>query len=174
MIIENEMLHGSLPRRMGRHGNQQRHRGRTFPRPPGFPGPAVHALPEQQPDLGEWDMSIRYYQEPEAGGSVLLPQNHPSNAEHLRARRRKFLSVPASCARDEGFRATAYSSGIPNLLPRQAGRIMTPPPERRIHPTAPVPLARLPDESGVPVGSVIHLGGGAEIRPGRRGPRQIN
>ena len=31
------------------------------------------------------------------------------------------------------------------------GRILTPPPERRIHPAAPVPLARLPDESGVPV-----------------------
>jgi len=32
--------------------------------------------------------------------------------------------------------------------------------ERRIHPAAPVPLARLPDESGVPVGSAIRLGGG--------------
>jgi len=45
------------------------------------------------------------------------------------------------------------------------GRILTPPPERRIHPAAPVPLARLPDESGVPVGSAIRLGGGAEKRP---------
>ena len=44
------------------------------------------------------------------------------------------------------------------------GRILTPPPERRIHPAAPVPLARLPDESGVPVGAATRLGGGAEIR----------
>jgi len=43
-------------------------------------------------------------------------------------------------------------------------RILTPPPERRIHPAAPVPLARLPDESGVPVGSAIRFGGGAEMR----------
>jgi len=39
---------------------------------------------------------------------------------------------------------------------------LTPPPERQIHPAAPVPRARLPDESGVPVGSVIRFGGGAE------------
>jgi hypothetical protein len=48
------------------------------------------------------------------------------------------------------------------------GRILTPPPERRIHPAAPVPLARLPDESGVPVGVATRLGGGAEMRPERR------
>jgi hypothetical protein len=45
------------------------------------------------------------------------------------------------------------------------GRILTPPPERRIYPAAPVPLVRLPDESGVPVGVATRLGGGAEMRP---------
>src|ERR1035437_2280194 len=49
--------------------------------------------------------------------------------------------------------------------PAQTGRILTPPPERRIYPAAPVPLARLPDESGVPVGVATRLGGGAEMRP---------
>jgi len=39
------------------------------------------------------------------------------------------------------------------------GRILTAPPERRIHPAAPVPLARLPDESGVPVAVATCLGG---------------
>jgi len=47
------------------------------------------------------------------------------------------------------------------------GRFLTPPPERRIHPAAPVPLARLPDESGVPVGVASRLGGGAEMRPSK-------
>ena len=47
----------------------------------------------------------------------------------------------------------------------RGGRILILPPERRIHPAGPVPLARLPDESGVPVGSAIRLGGGAEMRP---------
>jgi hypothetical protein len=42
-----------------------------------------------------------------------------------------------------------------------AGRIRTPPPERRIHPAAPVKFASLPDESGVPVGVATSLGGGA-------------
>jgi hypothetical protein len=41
--------------------------------------------------------------------------------------------------------------------------ILTPPPERRIYPAAPVPLARLPDESGVPVGMATRLGGGAKM-----------
>jgi len=45
------------------------------------------------------------------------------------------------------------------------GRILTPPPERRIHPAVPVPLARLPDESGVPVCSATRRGGGAGMRP---------
>ena len=44
------------------------------------------------------------------------------------------------------------------------GHILTPPPERRVYPAAPVSLARLPDESGVPVGVAARLGGGAEIR----------
>ncbi len=48
---------------------------------------------------------------------------------------------------------------------RGEGCILTAPPERRIYPAAAVPLARLPDESGVPVGSTIRLGGGAEKRP---------
>ena len=46
-----------------------------------------------------------------------------------------------------------------------AGCLLIPPPERRIHPAAPVPLARLPDKSGVPIGVATRLGGGAEIRP---------
>ena len=46
-----------------------------------------------------------------------------------------------------------------------SGRILTPPSERRIYPAAPVPRARLPDESGVPVGVAIRLGGGANKRP---------
>ena len=46
------------------------------------------------------------------------------------------------------------------------GRILTPPPERRVYAAAPVPLARLPDESGVPGGVAARLGGGAEVRPG--------
>jgi hypothetical protein len=50
------------------------------------------------------------------------------------------------------------------VVMKRNGRILTPPPERRIHPAAPVPLARLPDESGVPVGSAIRFGGGAEMR----------
>jgi hypothetical protein len=45
------------------------------------------------------------------------------------------------------------------------GRILTPPPERRIYPAAPVLLARLPDESGVPVGRAASLGGGVRMRP---------
>src|SRR5664279_6032804 len=60
-----------------------------------------------------------------------------------------------------------------NPQPRQAksghldwrGRILTLPPERRIYPAAPVPLARLPDKSGVPVGVATRLGGGAGMRP---------
>ena len=50
----------------------------------------------------------------------------------------------------------------------EAGRILTPSSERRIHPAAPVPLARLPDESGVPVGVATRLGGGAEMRRRKR------
>ena len=34
-----------------------------------------------------------------------------------------------------------------------------------MHPAVRVPLARLPDESGVPVGVATRLGGGAEMRP---------
>src|ERR1035441_10607873 len=57
-------------------------------------------------------------------------------------------------------------SGSPRLRrPALRGRILTPPPERRIYPAAPVPLARLPDESGVPTGVATRLGGGAEMRP---------
>ena len=52
---------------------------------------------------------------------------------------------------------------------RGQGRILTPPPERRIYPAAAVPLARLPDKSGVPVGSAIRFGGGAELRPAAGG-----
>jgi hypothetical protein len=33
-----------------------------------------------------------------------------------------------------------------------------------------VPLARLPDESGVPVGVATRLGGGAEMRPAELAP----
>jgi hypothetical protein len=35
-------------------------------------------------------------------------------------------------------------------------RILTPPPERRIHPAAPAPLSRLPDESGIPPFLILH------------------
>jgi len=52
---------------------------------------------------------------------------------------------------------------------RGEGRFLTAPPERRIYPAAAVPLARLPDKSGVPVGSAIRAGGGAEVRPAARG-----
>ena len=48
---------------------------------------------------------------------------------------------------------------------RGEGCILAAPAERRIYPAAAVPLARLPDKSGVPVGSVIRFGGGAEQRP---------
>jgi hypothetical protein len=51
-----------------------------------------------------------------------------------------------------------------NAYSPHRGRILTPPPERRIYPAVPVPLARLPDESGVPVGVATRLGGGAEMR----------
>jgi hypothetical protein len=47
-----------------------------------------------------------------------------------------------------------------------SGRILTPPPERRIHPAALVRLAGLPDESGVPIGMAARLGGGVGMRPG--------
>jgi hypothetical protein len=60
---------------------------------------------------------------------------------------------------------------IPQSKPKPScalGRILTPPPERRIHPAASVPLDRLPDESGVPVGVATRLDGAAEMRPERR------
>jgi hypothetical protein len=50
---------------------------------------------------------------------------------------------------------------------RARGRILTPPPERRIHPPAPVPLSRLPDESGVPVRLLGCSGAGLQMRPAR-------
>jgi hypothetical protein len=49
-----------------------------------------------------------------------------------------------------------------------AGRILTPPPERRINPAALVRLAGLPDESGVPIGMAARLGGGVGMRPLQR------
>ena len=52
---------------------------------------------------------------------------------------------------------------------RGEGRFLTAPLERRIYPAAAVPLARLPDKSGVPVGSAIRSGGGAELRPAAGG-----
>ena len=69
-----------------------------------------------------------------------------------------------------GFRFSRIEDPPPHHAPEELdketdGRILTPPPERRIHPAAPVPLARLPDESGVPVGVATGLGGGAERRP---------
>ena len=45
------------------------------------------------------------------------------------------------------------------------GRILRPPPERRIHPAALVRFADLPDESGVPIGMAACLGGGVGMRP---------
>src|ERR1035438_1992923 len=53
------------------------------------------------------------------------------------------------------------------LIPDARGRTRAPPPERRIHPAAPVRLAGLPDESGVPVGMAASLGGGIRGRPTR-------
>ena len=50
-------------------------------------------------------------------------------------------------------------------LLRDEGRILTQPPERRIYQAAAAPLARLPEESGVPVGVATRLGGGAEMLP---------
>jgi hypothetical protein len=66
-----------------------------------------------------------------------------------------------------GETSLPHRVGIASLMQqcRCGGRNLAPPPERRINPAAPVPLARLPDESGVPVGVAAHLGGGAEMRP---------
>ena len=47
-----------------------------------------------------------------------------------------------------------------------SGRFLTPPPERRIHPAAPVRFAGLPDKSGVPIGMAARLGGGVGMRSG--------
>src|ERR1035441_443432 len=49
------------------------------------------------------------------------------------------------------------------LLPR--GRILTPPPERRIHPAGRRAALGLPDESGVPIGIAACHGGGVRMRP---------
>jgi hypothetical protein len=47
------------------------------------------------------------------------------------------------------------------------GRILTPLSERPIHPAAPVPLSRRPDESGVPVRLLGRSGAGVPMRPAR-------
>src|SRR5664279_885742 len=50
---------------------------------------------------------------------------------------------------------------------RIGGGILTPPPELRIHPAAPVSLSRLPDESGAPVRLLGGSGAGLHMRPAR-------
>jgi hypothetical protein len=45
------------------------------------------------------------------------------------------------------------------------GRILIPPPERRIHPAGRRTALGLPDESGVPIGRPASLGGGVRMRP---------
>jgi hypothetical protein len=70
MIIENEMLHGSLPRGAGGRRNQAPRRTRNPPRPANFPEPAVQPAPEWQPGSGEWDRSMREYQESQARGAA--------------------------------------------------------------------------------------------------------
>jgi hypothetical protein len=46
-----------------------------------------------------------------------------------------------------------------------AHRILTPPPERRIHPAGRRAALGLPDESGVPIGMAARPGGGVRMRP---------
>jgi hypothetical protein len=50
-------------------------------------------------------------------------------------------------------------------IPHSEERILTPPPERRIHPADRRAALGLPDESGVPIGIAAHLGGGVRMRP---------
>jgi hypothetical protein len=45
------------------------------------------------------------------------------------------------------------------------GRILTPPPERRIHPAGRRTALGLPDKSGVPIGMAARLGVGVRMRP---------
>jgi hypothetical protein len=56
-----------------------------------------------------------------------------------------------------------FPSGFKAQLAR--GRILTPPPERRIHPAGRRAALGLPDESGVPIGIAARLGGGVKMRP---------
>jgi hypothetical protein len=53
----------------------------------------------------------------------------------------------------------------PTLTMAWQGRILTPPPERRIHPADRRTALGLPDESGVPIGVAARLGGGVRMRP---------
>jgi hypothetical protein len=50
-------------------------------------------------------------------------------------------------------------------IPHSEGSILTPPPERRIHPADRRAALGLPDESGIPIGIAAHLGGGVRMRP---------
>ena len=83
MIIENEMLHGSLPRYAGGRARKPARRTRNSPQPTDLPEQEVQPTPEWQPGLGEWDMSIRAYQESQARGAAgaTLPQRERIAAE---------------------------------------------------------------------------------------------
>jgi hypothetical protein len=83
MIIENEMLHGRLPRGAARRGNQPARRTRTVPRPLKSPGWAIQQAPEWQPGFGEWDINIRSYQASQAEGAAgaALPHQRRIAAE---------------------------------------------------------------------------------------------
>src|ERR1035437_958313 len=69
---------------------------------------------------------------------------------------------------DKNYSKTAFPCREPIRRTETQGRILTPPPERRIHPAAPVRLAGLPDESGVPLGMATRLCGGVRIPRPRR------